>query len=262
MRLVHRYLMGLCGLCLTASLAQSATPKRIVSLDLCSDWLLAHYAPNSSHITLSPMGKRFGLPAGSRQWLTHNGSLEKILSLNPDVVVVGEFNAYMLRKRLESLGVKVIVTPLPKTLDDLDSIEFSIRELLGLSVETPMQRSADIQSKLPEANSPKLGRLLLLGANGYGTGRNTFEDSLISRAGWVNYIERNGHVKLDLETLASDPPDAIVWATPRNPALANQFAQHPVLKRAVPANKWIHTDYWRWQCSGPWTYTLIEQLQP
>lgn len=254
------YWQSVLGLLLSASLA-TASPMsgRIVSLDLCSDWLLAHYAPDNPSVTLSPMVRRFPLPQGSAQWPTHNGSLEQVLALQPDVVLVGEFNAFMLRQRLESLGVKVVVMPLPQTLDDLASI--------GLTMQTLIGRPASALPQMPQTVSVPIsgrnhGRLLLLGPNGYGTGRNTFEDSLITRAGWVNYIEHSGHVKLDLEAVAAHPPDAIVWSAPRHAALANQFAQHPVLQRAVPPDRWIKTDYWRWQCPGPWMYSLIEQLQP
>jgi iron complex transport system substrate-binding protein len=25
--------------------------------------------------------------------------------------------------------------------------------------------------------------------------------------------------------------------------------------------QWLSTDYWRWQCPGPWTWGLIDQLR-
>lgn len=239
--------------------AANPLPTRIVSLDLCSDWLLAHYAPDNPSVTLSPLVRRFPLPSGSAKRPTHNGSLEQVLALQPDVVLVGEFNAFMMRQRLESLGVKVVVMPLPQTLGDLAGMAQTMQALTGRSSSDWPQ----IPQHVPvQFSGQSHGRLLLLGPNGYGTGRNTFEDSLITRAGWVNYIEHNGHVKLDLEAVAAHPPDAIVWSAPRHAALANQFALHPVLQRAVPPERWIKTDDWRWQCPGPWMYHLIDQLQP
>jgi iron complex transport system substrate-binding protein len=246
------------GLCASLALA-NPPPTRIVSLDLCSDWLLAHDAPDNLSVTLSPLVGRFPLPEGTVEWPIHNGSLEHVLSLRPDVVLVGEFNAFMLRQRLASLGVKVVVLPLAQSLDDLAGMEATMMALTGRTTSAwpLMPQTIPVQ-----ASGRRHGRLLLLGPNGYGTGRNTLEDSLITRAGWVNYIEHNGHVKLDLEAVAAHPPDAIVWSAPRHAALANEFAQHPVLQRAVPPERWIKTDDWRWQCPGPWMIRLIEQLQP
>ena len=241
-----------------ASVAAFASPPaHILSLDLCSDWLLAYYAHADQSVTLSPLVQRHPLPVAVIPRPSHDGSLEHVVALKPDVVLVGEFNAFMLRKRLESLGVRVFSTPLPQTLDDLVVLDRSIQTLLGHS---PVMDSFKPR-KLTSLAKPH-GRLLLLGPNGYGVGRNTLEDNLITQAGWVNYTEHAGHVRLDLEAVVSNPPDAIVWSAPRYAALAHTFAQHPVLKRAVPPQRWIQTDDWRWQCPGPWMYQLIEQLQP
>ena len=247
----------------TAGPVNASPGNHIVSLDLCSDWLLIHHAKASQSITLSPLLNQYPFPSDTQQRDTHDGSLEQILALKPDVVVVGEFNAFMLRKRLQSLGVNVVTTPIPQTVKALDDLSSKIESLLDEAQQPKAKRaSAVFHGSVSASSNRSHGRLLLLGANGYGTGRNTLEDSLITRAGWVNYIQTDGHVRLDLEALAMDPPDAIVWSAPASPALAYQFAQHPVLKRAVPPQKWIQTDAWRWQCPGPWMQELVQQLQP
>lgn len=271
-----------------AAQATLAAPAiRIASLDLCSDWLLAYYATDPAMVSLSPLSRRTPLPpsiqGSAKPWATprfqeHDGSLEQVLSGQPDVVIVGEFNAFMLRKRLESLGLRVIVTALPNTIDDVALVASRVQALLNDAASPSGKASAQSLQASPigsgDAKTQGLGpnrivaaagshgRLLLLGPNGYGTGRNTIEHSLITRAGWINYIKNNGRVKLDLEAIAADPPDAILSFAASHTALAHQFAQHPVLKRAVPPHRWIKTDAWRWQCPGPWMDELIEQLQP
>jgi iron complex transport system substrate-binding protein len=237
--------------------AVAGPPKHIVSLDLCSDWLLAYYAQAGQRITLSPLLQRYPLPFASAQHATHDGSLEQIMALKPDVVLVGAFNALMLRKRLESLGVQVVSTPLPQTIQDLEQLNRTVQTVLQI----PHEPIAHHNKSRPALTRPH-GRLLLLGANGYGVGRNTLEHSLIVQAGWDNAIEQNGHVRLDMEALVTHPPDAVLASTFRHPAMANAFAQHPVLQRAIPAQRWIKTDDWRWQCPGPWMWNVVEQLQP
>jgi iron complex transport system substrate-binding protein len=238
--------------------AVAGPPKHIVSLDLCSDWLLAYYSQASQRITLSPLVQRYPLPFAAAQPAMHDGSLEQIMALKPDVVLVGEFNAFMLRKRLEALGVRVVSTPLPQTSHDLEQLSRNVQTMLGLSKAS----AASSKTVRPEAPVTRHGRLLLLGANGYGVGHNTLEHSLITHAGWENHTTQSGHVKLDMEALVTNPPDAIVASSFRYPAMANTFAQHPVLERAVPAQRWMKTDDWRWQCPGPWMWDLLEQLQP
>lgn len=249
----------------TASMADERDHKayqRIASLDLCMDWLLAYYADPSNVLALSPLHQRYPLPINTAKWPVHDGSLEQLVSLDPDLVIVGEFNALMLRSQLQRLGVNVEVLALPRSLIEVEHYLLRFTELLGISIT---HKNAKISNLHGEGLNQKTSnvqkpRLLLLGANAVGTGEGTFEDQLITQSGWQNYLTRSGYITLDLEQLASDPPDAILWAAPDSAALANQFAQHPVLAKQLPEDAWLTTDYWRWQCPGPWTYELIDQL--
>lgn len=227
--------------------------QRIVSLDLCMDWLLVYHADLAQVTALSPLHLRYPLPINTDHWPVHDGSLEHIFRLDPDLVLVGEFNALMLRSQLQRLHIPVQIIPLPRSLLEVTQYENTLMNLLHIPFsETPERMMSE-----PDPAAP---RLLLLGANGVGTGLETFEDQLITQAGWRNYLTDQGYLSLDLEQLVTDPPDAILWAAPESAALANQFAQHPVLSKKVPENAWLTTDYWRWQCPGPWTWELIDQL--
>jgi iron complex transport system substrate-binding protein len=233
-------------------------PRRVVSLDLCTDWLLLHYAQQHPDLkprvaALSPLARQHAGEWSATAWPSHDGSLEQAVQFQPDLVITGQFNALLLRSRLQSLGKRVVVLPLPTHLAEIGSYEKRVLLLLGLP-----DALADLPSEL-EANGTHK-RLLLLGANGIGTGRGTLEDEILRRAGWTNYVQDDGYVRLDLERIAADPPDAVLWAAPASPALANRFSEHPVLKRAVPASHWLQTASWRWQCPGPWTWQLVREL--
>lgn len=233
---------------------QAGQSLRMLSLDLCSDWLLSSYVTTQQVTRIySPLSRRYALPFGARAAQVHQGSLEHILSLHPDVVVVSGANAWMLQQRLLGLGVRVVSLPLPQSLTQLAHFEQRVRVELGLT--------APSQATLRHTVKPR-GRLLLLGPNGIGTGLQTLENDLLVAAGWRNYLQQDGYARLDLERIVRDPPDAIVWANADAIALANRFAEHAVLSRVVPASQWLLTDAWRWQCPGFWTYDLIEQLQP
>ncbi|HED39555.1 MAG TPA: ABC transporter substrate-binding protein [Chromatiales bacterium] len=233
----------------------SSPPAKILSLDLCSDWLLAKYADRSQVVALSPLLKQYPVEWIGDEWPVHDGSLEQILQLKPDLILSGEFNALILRQRLIALKMAVEVLPLPRTLPDVVEYERRFLSLIGL----PAARASQPPAATPLSGSAE--RLLLLGANGIGTGRQTFENDVIQRAGWRNYLESDGYQSLDLEQLVTDPPDVVMWSAPKSPALANQFAKHPALHRAIPEKRWLSSSYWQWQCPGPWTWELIEQLR-
>ena len=247
-------LLGLCTALAAPVCAEPGPPQRILSLDLCMDWTLAHYADPDQVAALSPMHRRYPIEWIGDQWPYHDGSLEQVVQLQPDLVLAGEFSAIMLRERLRTLGYQVVVPPLPTSLAEVESYE---RQLLTLIGRDPMLARPAPAHRQPAADAP---RLLLLGSNAVGTGRDTFEHQIIEQAGWRNYLTASGHVQLDLEQIAADPPDAILFAAPDHQALANRFAEHPVLRRSIPADGWLSTDYWRWQCPGPWTWDLIRQL--
>ncbi len=240
---------------LPVEVPKRAAPRRIVSLDLCTDWLLLDYAPRTQVAALSPMRERWHTDdLGPHDWPTHDGSLERILMLKPDLVITGQYNAIVLRERMKELGVRVEVLPLPTRLDEVDAYEKRFLELIG-------QPASRASAALPASDAHHGQRLLMLGDNGIGMGAGTLEDDVLRRAGWTNYLQSEGRVSLDMEKLVTDKPDAVLWSSPSSPALANRFAEQPVLKRAIPASRWLKTDTWRWQCPGPWTWDLVRQLR-
>ena len=243
-------------LALLLALSARVEAGGILSLGLCTDWLLAYHARPEQVVALSPLYRQNPLPVAGRSWPTHEGSLEQIYRLHPDLVLASEFSAPQLRRRLQTLGVRVEVLPLPR---DLAGIERNERRLLELLGQSPDRARAAPAARTPAADAP---RLLLLGANGIGTGTGTFEDRILRQAGWRNYLAAPGYQALDLEQLVRDPPDGILTAAPRSPALANRFAALPLLQRLNPPARWLDSEAWRWQCPGPWTWDLIEQLQP
>lgn len=250
-----RLLNWLCaGFFCLPSLAAAEPAQRIVSLDLCTDWMLVRYASPSQVLALSPLHRQYPVDWVTPDWPVHDGSLEMILELKPDLVITGEYNALMLRRRLSELGLRVEILALPQNLKEVDRYQQQFLRLLGQSYMSSQHDSTEINS----ANAP---RLLLLGANGIATGRNTFENDVLRQAGWQNYLTDQGYLRLDLEQVINDPPDAILWSSAPHAALANRFAEHPVLKKLIANEQWLQTDYWRWQCPGPWTLELTGQLK-
>ncbi|MDR0233834.1 MAG: hypothetical protein LBI31_03390 [Zoogloeaceae bacterium] len=237
--------------------SEAPAPQRIVSLDLCTDWMLTLHVERERIAALSPMQlvpKSFHpAPWIKGSWPTHDGSPESIAVYKPDLILVGQYAAISLHEQLRRLGFRVEVLPLATTLEEVRDYERRFLVYVGL----PPERA----SAVPTAQASGKKRLLLLGANAIGTGRDTFEDAILTRSGWRNYLTETGLVRLDLERIALDPPDAVLWAAPSGAALANAFAEHSVWRTPSPAPLRLDTDYWRWQCPGPWSWELIRELE-
>ena len=225
--------------------------RPVVSLDLCSDWMLLRLGGEGASRAYSPLLYRYPadwVPPGLPR---HDGRLESLLPLGQARFVAGEFNAMTLRARLRQLGREVVVMPLPQRLDAVADHIAAYRRLLGLPAETP------VAARRHPSNGK---RLLLLGANAIGTGRETLESDLIEHAGFSNYLSRPGFQRLDLERLVADPPDAILWTAPGSRALAYRLAEHPLMRRRIERQPPPPDRAWRWMCPGPWSYSLIDDL--
>jgi len=242
-----------------AAFSQATVPQRIVSLDLCTDWMLTLHVERERVAALSPMQRisKSYHPApwmrDKASWPTHDVSLESVALYKPDLILTGQYAAIGLREQLRRLGFRVEVLPLATTPEEVRDYERQFLVAAGL----PPERASDV----PPARIPGKKRLLLLGANAIGAGRDTFEDAILTRSGWRNYLTESGRlIQLDLERIARDPPDAVLWATPSGAALANAFAEHPLWRALTPPPTRLKTDYWRWQCPGPWSWELIQEL--
>ena len=164
--------------------------------------MLLKYASQSQVLAYSSLLYRYqadwvedGLPV-------HNGSLEQLIQLKPDLVITGEYNAITLRQRLKQLGFAVKVLPLPDSLDDIQDYE---RQFLAL-----VQSEVSMTNASPRHSFDKKNKtLLLLGANGIGTGKGTLEDNVLMAAGWDNYLHKSGYINLPLEQIAAKPPHSI-----------------------------------------------------
>jgi iron complex transport system substrate-binding protein len=243
----------LLALALLAGSASAAPAGGIVSLDLCTDWMLLKYAEPSQVRAYSPLLYQYRADWVPEGLPVHDGSLERILQLEPGLLISGEYNAILLRKRLRQLGQPVAVLPLPTTLDGIRRYQAEFLALIGGDGRGP---AADWERQYPARHQT----LLLLGANGIGTGAGTLEDDLLRRAGWDNYIRAPGYTSLQMERIVAEPPDAIYSSAPLSNSLANLFLRHPAIRSLLTTRIAPDGENWRWQCPGPWSLELIREL--
>jgi iron complex transport system substrate-binding protein len=246
---------ALLALLITTPVARAAG---IISLDLCHDWMLATFASREQVTALSTIHRHYAADKQMQDALAafsvHDGSIEHLVQQQPRELWVGQYNAVVLRERLKELGFSVRVFDHPMTLADVVTYQKAVLSALSL----PHERAVPLPPKAPLREQHR--RLLLLGANGIGTGRNTFEHELIEHAGFENYLATDGYQTMDIEQLVVDPPDWILFSAPTSPALANQFVQHAALETILTRGQLVHSDTWRWMCPGPWTIDLINEL--
>ncbi|WP_455757332.1 ABC transporter substrate-binding protein [Sulfurimonas sp.] len=146
-----------------------------------------------------------------------NPSLEKIVALNPTLVVMQE-NNYKLSQKLQQLGIKTKVIK----IDRLSNIKTSILEIgkiLGQNKEAKnIIESIDIElEKLKNITKDKkilvvMGHNTSLASRIFVSGQNLYFDDIINASGNTNALQskRKGQPVLNMENIIACNPDIVV----------------------------------------------------
>lgn len=229
--------------------AQTQTPQRVVSLNMCLDPLLLQLLPPERLVSLTYLSGQSQLSAISDQvrelvqargLLLNHGLAEELVPLAPDLILAGEFGATDAVALLQQQGYRVEKLGLPQGLADIASHLRQLGSLLG-EEERAEAMASQLEQKLaqmdyrelPESSRP---RALWYAPNGFVTGRFTLEDELMQRAGYRNLAAEQGlqgFVQLDLEALLTLAPEVLIVEAGyvESFSLAREYLHHPALVR-------------------------------
>ena len=146
-----------------------------------------------------------------------NISVEKILSLNPDLIIgTADGNRKETVMRLESLGMPVYVTN-PKTLDEILEMVLAIGRITGKEREAK-KLTLDLKNRVKNLSSLVNGRrkksvFFQVGGEPIITvGRDTVHNQLITLAGGVNIAggEKTLYPRYSVEEVVARQPEVII----------------------------------------------------
>jgi iron complex transport system substrate-binding protein len=146
-----------------------------------------------------------------------NPNLEQVVSLSPDLVVAAPIHEKQVIPQLESKGITVLALA-PKTIDDVEKAIALVGQVTGSSARAG-QVVSDMEKRV-KAVTDKAGplsvdqrpRVLYLVWHDplMGSGRDTFHDELIRKAGGANVITEPGYPNISLESVVQANPDVIL----------------------------------------------------
>ena len=237
-------------------------PQRIVSLSLCTDQLIlklveprriaavSDLAPDEIYSDMADQAKGLSI---------HYGLAEQIIPLNPDLIIGSTYSANNTVQMLRQLGHPVTTVDSPTTIAEIASFTRAI----GLAVGEPERAEIIIQAMHQEieaakrlvADKPKQ-LAISYGPNGYTPGRKSLKHQVLEAAGYRNLaaelgIEYAGN--LSVEQLAIANPDAVIIdeSIPNQDSLAQNFVNHPLLKKLFQGTRMPHIPTRYWLCPGP-----------
>ncbi len=197
---------------------ERAYPKRIVSLGPINTenvYLLGagDRLVGNTEYCVRPQAAREKLKVGSV--LTF--SVEKILSLQPDLVLATGFTQPLQVQQLEKLGLRVVRFPQPKSLDESCKQFMELGRLLGEEkvaeevVSQVQQQVRRIEDQV--ASLPAVKVLLQIGSQPlHVSTRESFTHDFIEIAGGINILKDQDDGKTNYEKILAKNPDVIIIA--------------------------------------------------
>lgn len=264
--------LAVCLLCFCILPVQAQVmPKRVVSLNLCTDILALSLADTSqiisvSHIAADSVSSPVAQQAENYQ-LNRSG-LEEILALKPDLVLASVYTAPDKLAVLEQAGIRIERFGFAQSFADIREQIWRMGEVLGQQkkAQTQVKQIDALFTALPNNQQPVTA--ILYEPNGYTSGAGTLADETMRLLGITNLAAGDSTFaagRVALEDLIYLQPDMIIQPEfYAKPALAYQNYTHPVMEALVNKNgskaRRISVPVRYWSCGSVYTIEAVKIL--
>lgn len=246
-----------------------AAKPSVMSISLCPSQYVLALADREQIISLpasatSPRlsflhDRTEGIPVNRR-------SAEEVIAARPDVVFAGFVNRETT-ELIRQLGVKVIRFRSAYNIGDVKEQIRTAADALDQTakgealVDRIEQAEAAAQIALPDTRQSAL----VYRGNGYTFAGDTLVSSIMDAAGLNNLAEELGYRRgtyVPLETVILSRPDILIddWTQSVKTRIAEDFLDHPALRRGWPKRTRIDFPIVYWLCGGESVPVGIERL--
>jgi len=256
-----RAFASLLAISLALATPADAAPRRVASLNLCTDELLLALATPEQIVSVTHLAQdpaETPLWQLARRYPRNDGSLLSVASMRPDLVVTMGGGARDRLRIAGRLGIATVDLPFAQSLAD---VEQGIRRLAGAlgraeAGETLLRRIAALKARTPSAQVDTIW----LGGGGRSVSAQGLEAQWMALAGLRQRPLQGDRVSL--ETLIARPPTILLRSDYREGQYsgAQRWLSHPVASRAR-GSRTLATDGRRWTCMGPLLIDEIERLR-
>lgn len=244
----------------------AAMPRRVVSLNLCTDQLTLALAAPGQLASVTWLARD---PAVSAEWQraadipVNHGLAEEVVAMTPDLAFAGRHTARMAVTLLRRLGVRVVDFVVPGSLDD---VRAQIREAAAAldRREAGEAAVARFDAGLPAPPAGPRPVAVVYQPNGATVGAGSLIDAVLARAGFANLATTLGldnYGRLPLDVLIAGRPDLLVVGELREGAsLAEAMTRHAALGRYWRDRAVLEMPQSLWICGGPFTAQAVARL--
>lgn len=252
----------------TTAIAGTEPPRRVVSINLCTDQLAMLLAAKGqlhsvSHIAADPMVSAMAQEAGD--YTLNHGRAEEIYMMRPDLVLAGPYTSRTTTAMLERLGIPVAVIPTATSLEDVRGLIARMGEVLHReAAAAEMVAAYDTRLEALRRQVEERPRAVLYHANGMTTGDSTLAGQILLAAGFANAAARAGYgagMKLPLEVLAMIAPDIVITGRPYpGGSRSEEILGHPAVRAFRQGMAGAAVSDHDWVCGTPYVLRAVEEL--
>ena len=235
-----------------------AAPRRVASLNLCTDELLLMLGEPGQIVSvthLSQQPEESALWRAARRYRSNDGSLLGIVSAKPNLILTMGGGARDRHAIAKHLKVPILDLAYPQNLHDLQGSIVTVGRALGRA-----QAASELNSRinrLQASSSPARLDTIWLGGGGRTVSAQGLAADWMALAG-MRQRPSNGD-RVTLEQLLVSPPQILLRSDYRQGQYSSEqrWLTHP-LARHVKAGRTLPTDGRAWTCMGP---TLIAEIE-
>lgn len=252
-------------LALAAGTVAADQPRRVVSMNVCTDQMAMLLAAPGQLVSISRLASdplSSAMVEEAAAYPRNRGLAEEIYLLDPDLVLTGTFSVRATTDMLKRLGMAVAEFPPASTLDDVRANLIRMGTALGREAQAAAL-VAEFDARLAALRSdPASGpRAALYSPSGYTAGDASFSGEILAAAGFRNIAAEAGLPdggRLPLEVLVLTGPDLVLTGQ-RYPggSRAEAIYDHPALaaagRLAAPRSR-------DWVCETPAVLDAIAAL--
>jgi len=228
----------------------AAPPRRVVSLNLCTDDLLLLLADPGQIVSVSYLSRdprESALWRAARRYIGNDGSMLSVAAFKPDLIVASGGGPRDRGALAHALGAQFVDLPYLQSLDDLEAGIVRIAAALGQPARGKrlVERIAAARRSAPTRSQDAIflsGGGRSLPAAGLG-------------AEWLRLAGLRQRSlpgdRISVETLLRNPPHLLIRSDYRTGEMSREGAwlSHPAL-RDIPRARTVRTDGRRWTCMG------------
>jgi iron complex transport system substrate-binding protein len=246
---------------LALAAAAEAAPRRVASLNLCTDELLLLLAAPSQIASVTHLARNPAetpLWRHARRYPSNDGSLMSVAALRPDLVLTMGGGARDRARIAARLGIPVLDLPFPQSLSDIERGVADVAAALGRgrAAAPALGRIAGLRRTAPRSGIDTIW----LGGGGRSVAANGLAAQWMALAGLRQRPLAGDRVSL--EQLLVRPPATLLRSDYRSGQYSGEqrWLSHPLAKRTRQSRTLV-TDGRLWTCMGPLLAREVERLR-